>query len=172
MDFFDVLKTRHSIRAFAATPVANEKLQAILSAANIAPSAGNLQSYEIYVARRASHGPAVAEATLNQGFVAQAPIALIFCAHAARAMEKYGARGAELYSLQDATIACTFAMLAATALDLATVWIGAFDAEKVRLVAGATEGIVPVAILPIGYPAEEPQLTTRRPLQELVHEMQ
>jgi nitroreductase len=172
MDFFDVLKSRHSIRAFAATPVKNQKLQAILNAANVAPSAGNLQSYEIYVGRQASHGPALAEATLNQGFVAQAPVVLIFCAHAARAMEKYSAHGAELYSLQDATIACTFAMLAATALGLATVWVGAFDAEKVRLVTGAAEGIVPVAILPIGYPAEEPQLTTRRPLHELVHEIQ
>lgn len=171
MDFLDVLKTRHSIRAFAATPVENEKLEAILNAANVAPSAGNLQSYEIYLARQASHGPALAGATLNQSFVAQAPIALIFCAHSARAVEKFGEHGAELYSMQDATIACTFAMLAATALDLATVWIGAFDAEKVRVVLGAAEGIVPVAILPIGYPAEEPQLTTRRPLDELVHEI-
>jgi nitroreductase len=50
MEFFDVLKLQHSIRAFAPTPVEHEKLQAILRAANLAPSAGNLQSYEIYMA--------------------------------------------------------------------------------------------------------------------------
>jgi nitroreductase len=171
MEFFDVLKSRHSIRAFAPAPVEPEKLQAILNAANGAPSAGNLQSYEIYLAQRPSETRAIAAVAFNQGFVAQAPILLIFCSHAARAVEKYRERGAQLYSLQDATIACAFAMLAATALGLATVWIGAFDPDAVRKLIGAPVGITPVAILPIGYPAEQPELTTRRPLEELVHEM-
>lgn len=171
MEFFDVLKSRHSIRAFAAMLVENEKLQAILNAANRAPSAGNLQSYEIYLAQRPSDTRAVAAATFNQVFVGQAPILLIFCSHMARAAEKYGERGAQLYSVQDATIACAFAMLAATAQGLATVWIGAFDADVVRKVIGAPAGVTPVAILPIGYPAEQPELTTRRELDELVHEM-
>jgi nitroreductase len=88
-----------------------------------------------------------------------------------RAVEKYRERGAQLYSLQDAAIAYAFAMLAATAQGLSTVWIGAFDPEAVRKLIGAPVGITPVAILPIGYPAEQPELTTRRRLEELVHEM-
>jgi len=95
-------------------------------------------------------------------------VALVFCTHAARA-GRYGKRGELLYAIQDATIACTFAMLAATALGLATVWVGAFDAGEVRRVIQAPEGIDPVAILPLGYAAEDPASPGRRRLEDLVH---
>ena len=75
-----------------------------------------------------------------------------------------------LYSLQDATIACTFAMLAAVAEGLSTVWVGAFDDEKAHRAIGSPAGIQPVAILPIGYPAEAPGQSPRRRLSDLVHE--
>lgn len=171
MEFFEVLKARHSIRAFAATPLEEEKLKAILEAANCAPSAGDLQAYEIYKVTRPSDRAALARAALAQGFVAQAPVVLVFCVHPARASRRYGQRGVRLYAVQDATIACTFAMLAATALGLATVWVGAFDDEAVHRAIGSPEGILPVAILPIGHPAEQPELTPRRRLSELVHEV-
>jgi nitroreductase len=56
-------------------------------------------------------------------------------------------------------------------LGLATVWVGAFDDEAVHRAIGAPEGILPVAILPIGYAAEQPELTPRRRLSDLVHEL-
>jgi nitroreductase len=171
MEFFEVVKARHSIRVFAATPVETDKLQAILETVNRAPSAGNLQAYEIYIVTQLSHRAALARAAFEQEFIASAPIVLVFCAHPVRSAQRYRTRGTRLYSLQDATIACTFAMLAATALGLASVWVGAFDDEAVRQVIGAPEGIVPVVILPIGYAAERPALTTRRRLSELVHEV-
>lgn len=171
MDFFEVVKKRHSIRAFARTPVEPEKLQAILEAANRAPSAGNLQGYEIYLVKKETQRVALARAAGNQDFVAWAPAVLVFCAHPARSSPRYGQRGVKLYALQDATIACTFAMLAATALGLATVWVGAFDDDAVGRVVGVPQGIVPVAILPIGYAAEKPELTSRRRLHDLVHEV-
>lgn len=170
MEFFDVLKARRSIRAFRATPVEEEKLKAILEAANSAPSAGNLQAYEIYLVKDRSQRKALAQAALWQDFVAQAPLALVFCAHPARAEGRYGQRGVRLYALQDATIACTFAMLAVTALGLATVWVGAFDDEAVHRAIGSPAGIIPVAILPIGYAGEKAEPTARRRLERLVHE--
>ena len=93
----------------------------------------------------------------------------MFCTHAARSVERYAKRGEILFTIQDATIACTFAMLAATALGLATVWIGSFDAGEVARIAGAPTGVEPVAILPLGYAAEEPPEPPRRPLEDLVH---
>jgi nitroreductase len=171
MEFFDVLSARHSIRAFESRAVEEEKLQAILKAVNGGPSAGNFQSYEVYLSRGAAGAAALARATYHQSFVAQAPIVLVFSTNAARSTGQYGESGAQMYSMQDATIACTFAMLAATALGLATVWIGAFDPAAVRRVINAPEGIVPVAVLPVGYPGQEPELTTRRPLADLVHEL-
>lgn len=171
MDFFEVVKQRRSIRAFKDRTVEEDKLKRILEAVNLAPSAGNLQAYEVYVIRDAGRKAALVNATLGQGFMAQPPIVLVFCTHAKRAELRYGQRGVELYALQDATIACTFAMLAAAALGLATVWIGRFDEELVTTIAGLPLGLRPVAMLPIGYAAESPQATTRRPLHDLVHEV-
>ena len=114
---------------------------------------------------------ALARAALEQWFVAGAPVVLVFCAHPSRAARRYPQRGVHLYAIQDATIACAFAMLAATALGLATVWVGAFDDESVRRAIRAPPEAVPVALLPVGYAAEEPETTTRRRLSDLVHQV-
>ncbi len=169
MEFFEVLNNRKSVRAYAARPVEDEKLDSILNSANRAPSAGNLQAYEIYLIRNKATLRSLAAAALDQIFMAGAPLALVFCAHPARGAHRYGERGRRLYAVQDATIACTYAMLAATALGLATVWIGAFDDDRILSVIGGPEGQIPVAVLPIGYAAETPPPTPRRSLQDLVH---
>jgi nitroreductase len=124
-----------------------EKVAQVLAAANAAPSAGNLQGYEIFRVTHEKERAALAHAALDQFFVAQAPVVLVFCANQARSAAKYRERGARLYAIQDATIACAFAMLAATALGLGTVWVGAFDDAAVRRVLGCHD-LLPVAILP------------------------
>lgn len=171
MELREVIRRRQSIRAYSAAPVEPDKLTAILEAANRAPSAGNVQPYEIYVVRRQDQRAALAHIALDQMFIAQASVVLVFCVNPKPAREKYGTRGVELYAVQDATIACSFAMLAATDAGLSTVWIGAFEPEPVRKLIGAPEELVPVAVLPVGYAGETPEFTTRRPLQELVHEV-
>lgn len=172
MDFFEVIHQRHSIRTYKDEPVEPEKLQQILQAVNRAPSAGNLQAYEVYLVWDNKHKTALAAAAGDQEFLAQAPLVLVFCAHANRSANKYKARGMELYCVQDATIACTFAMLTATALGLSTVWVGAFDEDEVRYIIEAPQAHRPVAMLPIGYAAESPQISSRRSLSDLVHEVQ
>ena len=172
MDFFEVINERHSIRAFKAQPVEPEKLQQILDAINRAPSAGNLQAYEVYMVTDPGHKDALVRAAGDQEFLAQAPVVLVFCAHAARAADRYGGRGTGLYCVQDATIACTFAMLAITALELATVWVGAFDEEAVREILCAPPALRPVAMLPIGYPDGSPRIRPRRSLDDLIHKVQ
>jgi len=170
MDFFELIQARRSIRFYKPQAVEEEKLKRILEAANLAPSAGNLQAYLILIVRDAATRQALAGASLNQEFVAQAPVLLAFFALPQLAAAKYRSRGVELYSLQDATIACTYAQLAATALGLATVWIGAFDDAAVKRVLKAKAEWRPVALLPIGYAAESPKPTRRRPLAALALE--
>jgi len=169
MDFFELIQRRRSTRLFTSQPVEEQKLQAILEAANRAPSAGNLQAYEIYLVTDLARLHHLAEAALDQDFIAQAPLALVFCANPARSSKKYGRRSASLYCLQDATIACAFAHLAAAALDLASVWVGAFDDDRVRRAIGVGDSLLPVAILPVGYPGEKPPPASRRSLSGLVH---
>jgi len=169
MEFTEVIRNRHSIRTFTDQPVEAEKLQQILETANLAPSAGNLQAYEIYVVTNAKKRDGLSCAALAQEYVAVAPVALVFCTHPELTEGRYTERGTRLYTVQDATIACTFAMLAATNLGLGSVWVGTFDEKVVRLIIGAPDSQVPVVILSIGYPGEYPEQHPRRPLEQLAH---
>jgi nitroreductase len=171
MELFQAIQTRRSVRAFTSQPIPETALQQILAACNQAPSAGNLQAYEIYVVRQPAQKQALTDCANGQGFLLQAPVVLAFCTHAKRAEERYGKRGTGLYTTQDATIACTYAMLAATGLGLATVWVGAFDEKAAQEAISAPEGVIPIAMLPIGYPAENPPARPRRALNEIVHEV-
>ncbi len=167
MDFFDVLQTRHSVREFSRRNVANMDLKKILRAADAAPSAGNLQSYQIVVIRDPQRKAALARAAYGQDSIASAPVLLVFCADPKISAAKYAEKGAELFCIQDGTIAASYAQLSATALGLASVWVGAFDEQLVRNIVG---GLKPICILPVGYAAAKPELTSRRRLDELVHQ--
>jgi nitroreductase len=170
MEFFDVIRTRRSIRRFEDRPVEEEKLQAILAAANDAPSAGNLQAYEIYLVKDRTARTRLA-GTIAQKFFSEAPVILAFCANPERSNKRYSDRGRTLYSVQDATIACTHAMLAAAALGLASVWVGAFQEEAVSNALQLPESVRPVALLPIGYPGEIVEPRVRRALKEIMHDV-
>ena len=169
MDFFKVINERRSVRTFTGKPVEAEKLQKILETANAAPSAGNLQGYEIYLVTKVEQRTALVKAAHNQEFIADAAVTLVFCANPARSVERYKERGIRLYAVQDATIACTYAMLTCVALGLATVWVGAFEEDAVRHAVGIPPELIPVAMLPIGYAGKKPGTTSRRALRDLVH---
>jgi nitroreductase len=171
VEFFEVLRMRRSVRAFEDRPLEEEKLQRILAAANSAPSAGNLQAYEIVIVRDEALKRALVPAVYNQGFVAEASVVLIFCAHQQRSEAKYGPVGGEFFALQDATIACAYAELAVAALGLGTVWIGALDVPQITRLTGIPSVWKPIALLPIGYRGQSPLPTPRRRLDELVHEI-
>ena len=168
MEFFNVLERRHSIRNFTSKPVEREKLDRIVAAANAAPSAANLQAYEIFVVTQVRDRAALSKAACAQGFVLVAPVSLVFCANPAR-NERFGDRSRTLYSIQDATIACAYAQLAAAAQNVGSVWVGALDPDAVREVVGASEELEPVSILTLGYAEGEPEIKERRPLDDLVH---
>jgi nitroreductase len=171
MDFFELIRARRSIRSYKPlAAVEEDKLRRILEAANRAPSAGNLQAYSILIVRDAATKQALSRAALSQESLLQAPVVLAFfaCPHSSAA--KYKNRGVELYSIQDASIACAYAQLAATAQGLGTVWVGAFEDETVKRILQVKEEWRPVALLPIGYPNESPIPTPRRALDDLVRE--
>ncbi len=170
MDFFELVEKRHSIRSFQQKQVEVEKLQRILHAASRSPSAGNMQAYKIVVVRSPEKKGKIAEAALGQTFIAEAPLALVFIADKGRSAGRYRERGKKLYALQDATIACAYAQLAAQELGLASVWVGAFEEKAVARAINAQGQMQPVAILPIGYAAEKPYATERRQASEIASE--
>jgi len=168
-DFFETVRHRHSVRKYQGdAPVEQEKLHAILEMAMAAPSAGDLQAYRISVVSHSATRLALQEAAGNQSFIGQAPLCLIFAADPARSAQEFGPRGAQLYAVQDATIAAAYAQLAIVAAGMASTWIGQFDDQKVTRLLNLPTGLVPVAMLSVGYPAELPQGTPRRRLGEIV----
>lgn len=167
-DFFETVRHRHSVRKYQTLPVEREKLHAILEMACAAPSAGDLQAYKVIVVDQQADRDTLAAAAQNQTFIAQAPISLVFCAEPERSAARYGQRGRELYAIQDATIAATFAQLATVAAGMGSTWVGYFEESQVREALAIDPSLVPVAILCLGYPAELPEPTQRRRLEEIV----
>jgi nitroreductase len=162
---------RHSVRSFTSQEVTDEVLKEILEVTRLAPSAGNLQAYEIVVVKDKATRVKLAHAAYGQRYIAEAPVVLVFLALPTVSSQRYGSRGINLYAIQDATIACTYTMLAAQASGLATTWIGAYDDAIVLEILNADNDKVPAAILPLGYAKEEPYVTSRRQLPEFVQEI-
>jgi nitroreductase len=168
MELFDVIQNRRSVRLYQTQQmVEKDKLEQILEYTNLAPSAN--QGYEIVAVEEKFLLDQLWEAVSGQKIPVTAPIALVFCANEKRASETFGARGKELYSVQDATIAASYAQLAAVNLGLATVWVGSFKEAEVRKIIQAPDHIRPVAILSLGHAAEHPPRTTRRQISDIVH---
>ncbi|MFO7592879.1 MAG: nitroreductase family protein [Pseudomonadota bacterium] len=168
-DFFETVRHRHSIRQYRSDlPVEQEKLHAILEMACAAPSAGDLQSYRINVITDAEQRKLLSRLAGDQTFIAEAPVTLLFCSDPQRAAKKYGERGEKLYAVQDTTIAAAYAQLAVVAAGLGSTWVGYFDGERIKKEFELKAGLEPLALLSIGYPAELPEETPRRPLGEVV----
>jgi nitroreductase len=165
--FHGLVETRRSIRQYAAEEVAEADVGRILAAVRLCPTAGNLQAYQVVVVRDAERRAALAAAAGGQPWVEEAPIVLAFVALPAVSAARYDERGSELYAVQDATIAATYAMLAATSLGWGTVWVGAFDTAAAARALDCAEGELPVALLPVGRAAESPPARPRRAVEEL-----
>lgn len=165
----EVIKKRRSVRAFKGDPVPEKVLAQILDAARWAPSAGNLQPWEFYVVRNQDTKKGLAKAALGQMFLAEAPVVIVVCAVPARSGRRYRERGEKLYCLQDTAAAVQNILLAAAGFGLGSCWVGAFDEEGARRVLGLGPDLRPVAMVPLGYPAEAPSAPGRRSLEEIVH---
>lgn len=171
-DFFETVRHRHSVRCYQSDmPVEKEKLHAILETACSAPSAGDLQAYRIIVVTNLEKRQALASAAHGQGFIAEAPVCLVFCADPDRSAEKYGERGRTLYAIQDTTIAAAYAQLAVVAAGMGSTWVGYFDDARVRAAVGINTCLHPIAMISLGYPAELPEPTKRRRLDEIVSQL-
>lgn len=141
----------------------------VLDAARQAPSAGNLQSWGVVVVEDHGLRQGLAEACLGQVHVGEAPVDLVFTADRSRSATRYGRRGRDLYAIQDATIAASFATLAAHDLGLGTCWVGALDEAEVEKLLDVPEDHRVVAVLALGRPADSGSETSRRPLESFIH---
>ncbi|MCK4415013.1 MAG: nitroreductase family protein [Candidatus Eisenbacteria sp.] len=151
MEFYEVIRTRHSVRRFSHRPVEEEKLQRILNAARLAPSARNAQEWRFIVVRDSGRRAALMEAARGQAHVAEAPLIITACAeHDGRTMTC----GQLAYPV-DVAIAVDHLTLAARAEGLGSCWICRFDERRAKEALNVPRGdqVRIVTLVPIGYPA-------------------
>ena len=169
MDVFEAIKGRRSIRAFQNRDIPPETVDRLIDAARWAPSAGNIQPWEFIIVREPETRRKLAKAALEQTFIEEAPVVIVVCADENRSSQGYGTRGKTLYCLQDTAAATQNIHLAAYALGLGTCWVGAFREDEAKKILNIPSGVRPVAIIPVGYPAEKPQPRNRRPINQIIH---
>lgn len=167
-DFKGFLSRRSSVRAFGETPLGEDEIGYILSSAGTAPSAGNLEAWDVVVVTDPDVRLDLSDAAFGQPHVAQAPVLFVVCANYVRSMSQYGERGI-LYAVQDATIACTYMMLAAHARDLSTCWTGAFEEDDIREILDLPPHIRPLVILAAGHGHHEGPVSDRMDISEHIH---
>jgi len=164
----ECIEGRTSIREFKPDPVEEKIVREALRMANLAPSAGNLQARDFYVVRDARTKKALAEAAYGQDFVRTAPVVVVCCANLER-IGHYGDRGRTLYCLQDVAAAIQNLSLYLHSKGVGSVWVGAFSEDETRAALGIPASLRPVALLPLGYPAEKGVHRRRLPLESLTH---
>lgn len=150
MTFLNLAKERYSVRKFSEQKVEQEKLEAVLEAGRIAPTAVNYQPQRIVVLNDAKELEKVKKTTK---FTFDAPVILIVC-YDKTASWKNPFGNVENGEM-DATIVTTQMMLEAHELGLGTTFVGYFNGELLREEFNIPEYLVPIALLPLGYPAEE-----------------
>jgi nitroreductase len=164
MEFLELVRKRYSVRAYKSIPVEEEKIQKIIEAAILAPTAANRQPFRLVVVKTAGRETDLRRVYARDWFV-QAP--LVICACAVKG-ESWVRRDGKSYADVDTAIAFDHLILAARDLGLGTCWIGAFDPAAAREVLNLPAEMEPVALTPLGYPADEWRPKKRRPATELV----
>ena len=165
MEIVEVIEKRRSVRAYTKQPVEREKIERLLEAARLAPSASNRQEWRFVVVTDPDRRARLAQAANNQQFVAQAPVVIAACAeHDGHVM-----RCGQLCHPIDVAIALDHITLQAVAEGLGTCWIGAFNEPPVKEVLGIPAEISVVELLTVGYPADKPRPRSRLPLKKIVH---
>lgn len=182
MEALEAINKRRSIRRFKSTLVEDEKIELVLEAARQAPSWGNTQCWRFVVVRDAEIRNRLADTGFGAGgsmpnrateAMRVAPVAIVACAELGKAGCSYREPREPVtdkgdWFMFDTALAMQNMVLAATALGLGTVYIGAFDSVAAEKVLGVPDSYHVVSMTPLGYPDEEPGPRPRKELDEIV----
>jgi len=174
VDLMDIIKGRRSIRKYQDKGISEESLNQILESVRWAPSWTNTQCWEVIVVK----DPGIKEqlqATLIKNpatkAMAQAPVVLVLCGklkcsgyYKDQVTTKFGD-----WFMFDLGIANQNICLTAYNLGLGTVIVGLFDHNRAKEILGVSDDYEVVTMIPVGYPAKEPEAPKRREINEFIH---
>ena len=165
MEFESVIRERKSTRLFSDKEVEQEKIDKILEAGRIAPTAKNAQPIKIYVVNSKEGIKKIDKCSPCRY---RAPLVFIVCADREKAFRKQEYSSYEM----DASIVTTHMMLESTNIGLNNIWIGMFDEDKVREEFNIPENFNVISLLPVGYKSKlcppSPFHNRRKSIEELV----
>lgn len=164
MDFEKLISIRYSVRAYKNQPVEEWKIEKILNAACLAPSAANRQPYKFVVIKTEGKQDELKKIYSPDWFV-QAPVVIAVCGIKSQAWKRSDGKN---HTDIDCAIAMDHLILAATELGLGTCWICAFNADEAKKILKLPEDVEPVAFTPLGYPADMPKAKKRKSLNQIV----
>jgi len=169
MDFYEVIRTRRSVRSFNNKDIPEEVLSRVLDAARIAPSGSNRQPWKFIVIRDAAARQKMVPLCEGQAFVAAAPALIVACGR--NIHYNRGGYMGDHSMLVDVAIAVDHLTLAARAEGLGTCWIGSFRNQETKKELGIPDNYDVVALTPLGYPAQPDAFNEdsgRNDLEEIV----
>ncbi|MFC1581980.1 nitroreductase family protein [Planctomycetota bacterium] len=149
MDFFDVLKKRHSIRNYDPRPIEPGKLQRVLQAALMAPTSLDKREFRIIVLNTANFGNRLRKIYDEEWFPKAPTVLAIVSTHDKQSFSTD-------FGEVDGSIIMSHIILAATAEGLGTCWVGLFNTWKAAEILKLPENVEPIAFTPIGY-SKEPE---------------
>ncbi len=164
MELMTAVRERQSIRSYEDKPVPEQKLNKVLEAARLAPSASNRQRWKFIVVREAERRRELARAAGGQTHVAKAPVVIA----AVATMPEYVMRCGVPAHLVDLAIAVDHMTLAAVDEGLGTCWIGAFYQEEVKDILNIPKDYRVVSLLTLGFPKTAGREKVRKSLEEIV----
>jgi nitroreductase len=165
MSFLDLARSRRAIRAYKLDPVPEEQLLQVLEAARVAPSACNNQPWHFIILRDSARREAM-KAAYDRAWLWSAPVVIAACADTTACWRR--GQDGKLSADIDVAIAMDHLTLCARELGLGTCWVCAFDPVAARRVLELPDHVQPIALTPLGYPAEEGRPLQRKPLEEIV----
>lgn len=161
MDFLELAKNRYSCRSFLEKPIEQEKINLILEAARLSPTAANFQPQRILVLTDKEKLSKLSECT-KYGW--NAPLVLIVCYDKNISWKRKYDGNDE--GTVDASIITTHMMLEVTSLGLGSTWVGSFNPQKVRSIYNIPENYEIISILPIGYPSNDAEPSSSHEIRE------
>ncbi len=164
MEFLKIISQRHSVRSYKPDPVEPEKLQVILEAARLAPTASNRQAFKIIVVNTNGRKDELRK-IYGRDWFGEAPLVIGVCSIPGETWVRSDSKN---YSDVDAAIVMDHIILAATDQGLGTCWIGAFNPQAAHELLELDGSLEPVAFTPLGYARAANYKKIRKPIEDLV----
>ena len=160
VSLLEIILKRRSIRRYKPKPIPEKVLNNILEAGRRAPSAGNRQPWHFIVVTDQEIKRKLSTGTWNWPIKGSA-LTIVGCGY-------IGDSYARKWSTIDVTIALENMVIAAEAQGVGSCWIGDFNEKEVKEMLGIPDNFKVVALVSFGYPAEQPSLSVKKPLKEIV----